>query len=89
MHLLQSSHESLELNTTEFLPGWGYHCVSDILVYDNMLKIPDMILHRKGLINKILVITFIFIDFLHTYPLYKHIKQCRNCNRYNIIKYYI
>ena len=31
MHLLQSSHESLEL-TTEFLPGGGYHCVSDILV---------------------------------------------------------
>ena len=31
MHLLKSSHESLQL-TTEFLPGGGYHCVSDILV---------------------------------------------------------
>ena len=32
MHLLQSSHESLEL-TTEFLHGGGYHCVRDILVF--------------------------------------------------------
>ena len=31
MHLLQSSHESLQL-TTEVLASGGYNCVSDILV---------------------------------------------------------
>ena len=45
MHLLQSSHESLEL-TTEFLPGGGYHCASDILVY--VCNVPLESTHQKS-----------------------------------------